>query len=93
MDPSKNSHDLFLFNCPDILRGQPISSDLKFNLYPSDAPPVFFGHYWMEDKRPIIQSDNIICLDYSVAKGGSLVAYRWSGELQLSADNFVVINT
>jgi len=93
VDPSKSSHDLFLFNCPDVLRGQPIPSNLKFNLYPSDAPPVLFGHYWMEDKWPIIQSDNIICLDYSVAKGGNLVAYRWSGELKVSADNFVVIST
>jgi hypothetical protein len=91
VDASVNNHEAFLFNCPDILRDQPITSDLKLYMYPSDAPPVFFGHYWLEDKWPIIQSDNVICLDYSVAKGGNLVAYRWSGEQKLNKINFEVI--
>ena len=59
--------------------------------YPIDAPPVFFGHYWLEDDYPKIQSHNAVCLDYSVAKGGSLVAYRWSGESVLNENNFVFI--
>lgn len=88
IDPSNNKHDSFLFNCPDALKDQPIPSDLKLNIYPAQAPPVFIGHYWLEDKWPVIQSDNVICLDYSVAKGGNLVAYRWSGETTLSAENF-----
>ena len=29
------------------------------------------------------------CVDYSVAKGGPLVAYRFDGEPQLSAGKFV----
>jgi len=29
---------------------------------------------------PQIQKDQICCLDYSVAKEGMLVAYRWDGE-------------
>jgi len=28
-------------------------------------------------------------LDFSVAKGGFLCAYRWHGEQQLNNDNFV----
>lgn len=89
VDPNKAKHEEFLFNCPDILKGQPIPPDIAFNLYPFDAPPVFFGHYWLEDKWPVIQSDNVICLDYSVAKGGNLVAYRWTGEKVLNQNNFV----
>jgi len=56
--------------------------------YSHQLPPVFVGHYWLEgDPGPLAK--NIACLDYSVAKpGGKLVAYRWSGESVLSADNF-----
>ncbi|WP_133407051.1 metallophosphoesterase [Parashewanella tropica] len=54
-----------------------------------DDVPVFFGHYWLQGK-PTVQSAKAVCVDYSVAKGGELVAYRWSGEKELTDDNFVV---
>lgn len=58
--------------------------------YPTGAPPVFVGHYWMSG-RPEPLSDNVACVDYSVAKPhGVLAAYRWDGEQVLSKDNFVV---
>jgi len=44
-------------------------------LYPVDAIPVFFGHYWFSG-TPEIASNNAICLDYSAATTGALVAYR-----------------
>ncbi len=45
--------------------------------YPPDAPPVFFGHYWLKDETPGRLASNVACLDYSVAKkGGKLCAYR-----------------
>lgn len=50
--------------------------------------PVFFGHYWMQG-APTLQADQMACVDYSAGKGGPLVAYRWSGEERLSAQNFV----
>jgi hypothetical protein len=40
---------------------------------------VFFGHYWLEG-APSPFRHNVCCLDYSVAKGGQLVAYRFDGE-------------
>ena len=58
--------------------------------YPDNAPPVFIGHYWLKG-TPTPLADNIACLDYSVAKHGKLVAYRWSGEQTLSTDNFSYI--
>jgi hypothetical protein len=85
------THEAFLFNCPDILKDQPLPKNLKLEYYPEKDPPVFFGHYWLEDKWPVIQSGNVVCLDYSIAKGGNLVAYRWSGEQTLHPQNFVVI--
>ncbi len=57
--------------------------------YPSTAKPVFVGHYWLSANRPQVLADNVACVDYSVAKGGFLCAYRWNGEQKLSNDNFV----
>ena len=56
--------------------------------YPLDAKPVFVGHYWMSDSQPELLARNVACVDYSVAKGGFLCAYRWHGEQWLSNDNF-----
>lgn len=61
--------------------------------YASDQTPVMIGHYWMNG-QPAPLACNVACLDYSVAKGGELVAYRWDGEQRLSADKMVrVLNT
>lgn len=54
------------------------------------GPPVFFGHYWLTGTPRLLQ-ENVACLDYSVARGGPLVAYRWDGEGKLSADRFVEV--
>lgn len=56
--------------------------------YPPDAPPVFFGHYWLKAERPEILAPNVACVDYSVAKEGLLVAYRWKGEAKLTTSHF-----
>jgi len=58
--------------------------------YYADPVPVFFGHYWRDLKkhRLEVQAEQICCLDYSVAKGGRLVAYRWEGEKTLRNDHF-----
>jgi len=56
--------------------------------YPRDALPVFVGHYWLTG-TPTPLAANVACTDYSVAKGGKLVAYRWDGESVLSADKFL----
>lgn len=57
--------------------------------YPATAKPVFVGHYWLSAQRPAVLAGNVACLDYSVAKGGFLCAYRWNGEQQLSNESFV----
>lgn len=38
--------------------------------------PIFIGHYWLHG-NPVILSDKVVCMDYSVAKGGHLTAYRF----------------
>ncbi|MFN7733390.1 MAG: metallophosphoesterase [Pirellula sp.] len=57
--------------------------------YPDRAKPVFIGHYWLSAQQPSVLAPNVACLDYSVAKGGFLCAYRWSGENRLQDENFV----
>jgi hypothetical protein len=64
---------------------------IRYVVYPKEAKPVFFGHYWMEDTFPVIQAGNVVCLDYSIAKEGHLVAYRWTGEQMLNNSHFVAI--
>jgi len=56
--------------------------------YHKDEKPVFFGHYWLEGK-PAIYRENICCLDYSVAKEGKLIAYRYNNERILSNNSLI----
>jgi len=55
-----------------------------------EGKPVFFGHYWLQD-RPEITAPNAACLDFSVAKEGYLTAYRWTGERELTKDALVSV--
>jgi hypothetical protein len=63
-----------------------------FETYHQDAVPVFVGHYWLTGK-PIPLTRNVACTDFSVAKGGKLVAYRWDGESVLGEDKFKWVET
>jgi hypothetical protein len=60
---------------------------------------------WVQEKKParvapgsavpharaeaVRDSPNVACLDYSVAKGGFLCAYRWDGEQKLTSERLV----
>lgn len=81
----KNSDILMM--CSDEFGSQLIEGDKKYN-YTSDKT-VFFGHYWLKG-NPFIENEKAICLDYSVAKNGQLVAYK-SEYLKVlnKADGFV----
>ena len=56
--------------------------------YYQEETPVFFGHYWLNGE-PQLLTPHAVCLDYSVAKGGELVAYRWHGEQELTPAGLV----
>jgi len=57
--------------------GIPLPKDgLDDLLYPENARPVFFGHYWFQGKPTPLQH-NMACLDYCACVGGELVAYDW----------------
>lgn len=54
----------------------------------NDKKTLFFGHYWMNGV-PEKQTDYVACLDYSIAKNGKLVAYRFDGESKIDNRKFV----
>lgn len=66
-----------------------IALPASFAPQPVTGSPVFVGHYWMTG-IPRAQSPKVACLDYSAAKSGPLVAYRWRGEDMIQQDGFVV---
>lgn len=58
--------------------------------YARDEKPVFFGHYWLRGE-PNLFGTNLCCLDFSVAKGGYLTAYRFNGEYSLMNKHFCYV--
>ena len=90
---SRTYHDLCMpqsDTIPHVL--VPEAAEFLCPGYSPAAPPVFFGHYWLPfdgGVRPI--ATNVACLDYSVAKNGALVAYRWDGEQSLEPDKLVCV--
>lgn len=59
---------------PDELPEGRADSDIE--PYGADEKPIFFGHYWLEGE-PQVQSDNVMCLDYSAGLDGPLVTYEF----------------
>ena len=57
--------------------------------YGASEPPVFVGHYWMQGDRPSRLAVNVACLDWCVARGGPIVAYRFDGESEIDDTKFV----
>jgi len=70
----------------DMIPDAPLPPILK--RFPYSGPPVLFGHYWFSGDPKVI-STKFACLDFSVARDGPLVAYRWDGEKELSSEKMV----
>lgn len=99
--PINNTYDQYLepyaAGKPE-LKGVPVDCSLIAEHfqggYPLDEKPIFFGHYWLKiDDKPRTQAPNVCCLDYSVAKKGHLVCYRYDGESILSDNKFVYVES
>ena len=75
-------------NLPD--RSIELSELRSSDFYRDNDKKVFFGHYWLKGE-PSLYKENICCLDYSVAKGGKLVAYRLNGETVLDSKNLTYV--
>jgi hypothetical protein len=79
--------EYYLEDLPE-LRGQPVVINNLDPWHYQDEKPVFFGHYWLRGTPQLLQP-YAVCLDYSVARGGQLIGYRWHGEPVLRADHLV----
>lgn len=89
-DPRESRYeDYYMEDIPE-LKGKSVDleSVKKLTYYSDDKTPVFCGHYWFSGD-PRIEAKNVACVDYSVAKEGKLVAYRWDGEKELRDEGFV----
>jgi hypothetical protein len=90
-----DQHTLASYSLPAAddpeLSQQPVRGSFRAVPYDRTHPPVFIGHYWMPELTPRPLADNVACLDYSVAIGGCLCAYRFDGESRLSEERFVTV--
>lgn len=91
-DPSQMTYKSISVEPIENLTEQAIDiSELKSSDYYSSADKkVFFGHYWLKGE-PSLYKNNICCLDYSVAKGGKLVAYRLDNENNLENNKLIFV--
>lgn len=83
-DPTASTYRAALLAGDEAVKAIP-DSPIPYNdrLVYAHSKPVFFGHYWLEGK-PMLTAASAVCLDFSVAKGGYLVAYSFDGETELS---------
>ncbi len=72
------------FDCHEPVQ---LPQAMKDSVYPVDAIPVFFGHYWLTGE-PTPPKSNTVCLDYSVAREGCLVAFTWRKGIPLAQGRF-----
>lgn len=87
-NPVKHNYRTYGVHFDESIPDIPLPKDFSF--YPLDEKPVFIGHYWLKG-TPKILKDNVCCLDYSIAKGGALVAYRFNNQTKLSDEHLVFI--
>lgn len=89
--PHGHSYRTYAFQADPVDLNEPLLDEVvaAARPYPADAPPVFIGHYWLSAPHPELLAPNVACLDYSVAKGGFLCAYRWDGERVLDPARLV----
>lgn len=81
-------------NFPDTPIDINLIDPVFHNGYDKNNKIVFFGHYWYNfDTSPKSILSNVACLDYSVARGGHLVAYRYDNEDILDDSKFVFVKS
>lgn len=92
-DPKSSTYKTISVESLDQLPETPIDLSLlpNTNFYKEGEKPVFFGHYWLKKEDLQLYRNNICCLDYSVAKEGYLVGYRFDGEEKLNNNKFIYV--
>jgi len=93
--PDGHTYETYSFESTEISCSHELHPNVHAGAapYPATAKPVFIGHYWLNATQPVVLADNVACLDFSVANGGFLCAYRWNGEHKLNNANFVWVES
>ena len=73
---------------PDVADFEATELERSFS-YDADVP-VFYGHYWRQDPPEHLMdwTAHTACVDFSAVRGGTLVAYRWSGERRIELSHY-----
>ena len=84
-DWAEQLHEVALISAgqEEQLHGMEWPADLVISAI--EGSPIFVGHHWFSG-HPKIECAKLACLDWSAAKDGPLVAYRWDGESELRDD-------
>ena len=91
LDPAQATYGTYFLPPIEELLDAPVDvASLSDSSHYKEETPVFFGHYWMSGK-PVVLTPYSVCLDYSVAKAGELVAYQWNGERELTSNGLVSV--
>lgn len=90
-DWAKEFHEVALVpkGQEELLKGMEWPADLVISRI--EGSPIFVGHHWFSG-HPVIESPKLACLDWSAARDGPLVAYRWDGEAELSNDKLAWVS-
>ena len=88
INPAETSLHAYSVHAFEALPKDPVN--LGSGYYSETEKPVFFGHYWLKG-IPELLRNNVCCLDFSVAKGGNLAAYRFDGEQLLEPSKLVFV--
>jgi hypothetical protein len=78
--------------------GEPYPTMPRIELDPAERSfvyggqtPVFYGHYWRQGspEHLLDWTSRTACVDFSAVRGGTLTAYRWSGETEIQLEHYV----
>lgn len=72
----------------DAVLDQPVPREL--HVAPIEGAPILIGHHWFSGPLRL-ETPRLACLDWSAARGGPLVAYRWDGEADLQHAHLVAV--
>lgn len=100
LDPQGQTYRSFALHSEPIECDEPLAAAAASEArpYPTTDVPVFIGHYGLLAKGctgkgqttvPAPLASNVACVDWGIAKGGVLAAYRHDGEAVLETERFV----
>jgi len=66
--------------------------EIKQETIVPDDKFIFVGHYW-ESGKVQMKTDRVVCLDYSIGKGGKLVCFSFDEDVIPADDCFTIVKS